>query len=43
MNLIDEGEKAAREKLNDIRHAMPGVKNWFRSKMGSKSERKNER
>jgi NTE family protein len=43
MNLIDEGEKAAREKLNDIRHAMPGVKNWFRSKMDSKSERKKER
>jgi NTE family protein len=30
MNLIDEGEKAAREKLDDIRRLMPGVKNWFR-------------
>ena len=32
MNLIDEGEKAAREKLDDIRHVMPGLKNWFRLK-----------
>jgi NTE family protein len=32
INLIDEGEKAAREKLNDIRNVMPGLKNWFRSK-----------
>jgi NTE family protein len=32
MNLIDEGEKAAREKLDDIRHLMPGFKNWLRSK-----------
>jgi NTE family protein len=30
MNLIDEGEKAAREKLDDIRRLMPGIKNWFR-------------
>ena len=30
MNLIDEGEKAAREKLDDIRNIMPGLKNWFR-------------
>jgi NTE family protein len=29
INLIDEGEKAAREKLDDIRHVMRGVKNWF--------------
>jgi NTE family protein len=29
MNLICEGEKAAREKLDDIRHLMPGLKNWF--------------
>ena len=28
-NLIDEGEKAAREKLDDIRSAMRGVKKWF--------------
>jgi NTE family protein len=42
MNLIDEGEKAAREKLNDIRHAMPGVKKWFRFKGGPKSHRKKE-
>jgi len=32
MNLIDEGEKAAREKLDDIRNVMPGLKNWFRFK-----------
>ena len=32
VNLIDEGEKAAREKLDDIRRLMPGIKNWFRFK-----------
>jgi NTE family protein len=32
INLIDEGEKAAREKLDDIRHVMPSFKNWFRFK-----------
>ena len=32
MDLIDNGEKAAREKLDDIRNAMPGVKKWFRFK-----------
>ena len=32
MNLIDEGEKAAREKLDDIRRLMPGIINWFRFK-----------
>jgi len=30
MSLIDEGEKAAREKLDDIRRLMPGIKNLFR-------------
>jgi NTE family protein len=30
MSLIDEGEKAAREKLDDIRHLMPGIRNLFR-------------
>jgi NTE family protein len=30
MNLIDEGEKATREKLDDIRRLMPGVRNLFR-------------
>jgi NTE family protein len=30
MNLIDEGEKATREKLDDIRHILPGIKKWFR-------------
>jgi NTE family protein len=37
MNLIGEGEKAAREKLNDIRHATDGINKWFRSKRGPKS------
>ena len=37
MNLIGEGEKAAREKLNDIRHAMPGVKKWLRLKKGGQN------
>ena len=32
INLIDVGEKAAREKLDDIRNVMPGLKNWFRLK-----------
>lgn len=32
MNLIDEGEKAARGKLDDIRKLMPGIKKWFRYK-----------
>lgn len=30
MNLIDEGEKATREKLDDIRHLIPGIRNLFR-------------
>jgi NTE family protein len=30
MNLIDEGEKATKEKLDDIRRLMPGIKNLFR-------------
>jgi len=30
MSLIDEGEKAAREKLDDIRRLMPGIKKRFR-------------
>jgi NTE family protein len=32
INLIDEGEKAAREKLDEIRNVMPSLKNWLRSK-----------
>jgi len=32
MDLIDEGEKATREKLDDIRNIMPGIKKWFRFK-----------
>ncbi len=42
MSLIDEGEKAAREKLDDIRHIMPGIKNWFRFKKIQKSHKKRE-
>lgn len=37
MNLIDEGEKAAREKLDEIRHVMPGIKKWFRFKKRPKT------
>ena len=40
MNLIDEGENAAREKLDDIRNVMPGIKKWFRFKKISKSHKK---
>jgi NTE family protein len=40
MNLIDQGGKATREKLDDIRHVMPGLKNWFRRKKIPKSRRK---
>jgi NTE family protein len=40
MSLIGEGEKAAREKLNDIRRALPGVKNWFRFKSSLKPTQK---
>jgi len=42
MNLISEGEKAAREKLSDIRYALPGVKRWFRFSRGAKSPAKKE-
>jgi NTE family protein len=42
MNLIDEGEKAAREKLDEIRNVMPGVKKWFRFKKIPKSHKKRE-
>jgi len=42
MNLIGEGEKAAREKLNDIRHAVPGARKWFRFNRGPKSPAQKE-
>jgi hypothetical protein len=32
MNLIDEGEKAAREKLDDLRRLIPGIKKRFKFK-----------
>jgi NTE family protein len=40
INLIDEGERAARMKLDDIRSVMPGIKNWFRFRKIQKSRRK---
>jgi NTE family protein len=40
INLIDEGEKAAREKLDDIRNVIPGLKNWFRFKKIPKRDTK---
>jgi NTE family protein len=39
MNLIDEGEKAAREKLDDIRRLMPGIKKRFRFKKVQKPDK----
>ena len=39
MSLIDEGEKAAREKLDDIRRLMPGIKKRFRFKKVPKSHK----
>jgi len=42
INLIDEGEKAAREKLDDIRHVMPGIQKWFRFKKTPKTHKKRE-
>jgi len=32
MNLVEEGEKAAKEKIDEIRAYLPGIKNWFRRK-----------
>jgi predicted acylesterase/phospholipase RssA len=40
MNLIDEGEEAAREKLDEIRQVLPGFKNWLRLKSISKLHKK---
>jgi NTE family protein len=40
MNLIEEGEKAAREKLEDIRRVLPGIRNWFRFFKTSKGNAK---
>jgi len=42
IHLIDEGERAAREKLDDIRHVMPGIRNWFRFKKRPKTHKKRE-
>jgi len=43
MNLIEEGEKAAMEKLGDIRKAMPGINKWFRLMKIKKNKRKRDR
>jgi NTE family protein len=43
MNLIDEGKKAAREKLADIRNVIPGHKDWFRFKKTPKRNTKRDR
>jgi len=40
MNLIEEGEKAARKKLDDIRNIMPSFKKWFRFKNPLRSHKK---
>jgi len=40
VNLIDEGEKAARGKLDEIRHVMPGIRNWLRFKKRPKTHKK---
>jgi NTE family protein len=40
MNLIDEGERAAREKVADIRKAMPGLRNWLRFNKSQKLREK---
>ena len=39
MVLVDEGEKAAREKLDEIRRLVPGIKNRFRLKRIPKSHK----
>ena len=40
MTLIDEGEKAAWGKLDDILNVMPGIKKWFRFKKIPKRDTK---
>ena len=42
MNLIREGEKAARENLDNIHNVMPGIKKWFTLKHILKSHRKKD-
>jgi NTE family protein len=32
MNLIKEGERAARKRLDDVRNIVPGFRRWFRPK-----------
>jgi NTE family protein len=40
--LIEEGERAARENLDNIRHAMPSEKRWFTFTQLLGSHRKKE-
>ncbi|MGD8986075.1 MAG: patatin-like phospholipase family protein [Desulfobacteraceae bacterium] len=40
MNLIKEGEKAARRKMGDIRRFMPGIKKWFTFRTGKEPRKK---
>ncbi len=41
-NLVEEGERATMEKLEDIRNAMPGIKKWFTLKQILKSPKREE-
>lgn len=41
-DLIQEGEKAARENLDNINNVMPGIKKWFTLKNIFKSHRKKD-
>jgi NTE family protein len=40
MNLIEEGEKAAQRKMEDIRQSVPGIKKWHTLKKGKKPHKK---
>lgn len=40
MNLINKGEKAAKEKLGDIRNAIPGIRKWLPLKQILRSHKK---
>jgi len=43
MILIEEGERAAMEKLGDVRKAIPGIKKWLRVMKIKKNIRKRDR
>lgn len=42
MNLIEEGERAARKKLDDVRNIVPGLRKWFRPGRITKWPRRKE-